>query len=114
MNIPHIYGLFDLFQGLLMIAASIPLLRGVLLRIRKQPFYGGADNGSYLGIGVWFATSGPFYLSRAFDPPHQESPLTDILFWIAVTGFGIILTLYLVARRLRKSQPEETMTKVEK
>ncbi len=114
MDIPHIYQPISLFLGLMLILVGFPMLLNQLLRLRKQSFQIWADSGGFFGRGIWFMTSGPYYLSRAFDPPHQESSLTSNLFWLAVAGFVTILTLYLLARHLQKSQPEQMTAKVEK
>ena len=114
MDIPHIYQPLSLFMGLMMLLVGVLLLAAQLLRLRRQPFRTWAGDAGFFGRGLWFATSGPYWLSRAFDPAHQESSLTRHLFWVALAGFAIIFVLYLLARRLRKSQPEQATMKLEK
>lgn len=110
MDIPHIYRTVDLFLGLLMIITGIPLFGRELLRFRKQPLRTWGDKARYLLMGLWFVTSGPYHVSRAFDAPHQEASLTGELLWVALAGMGAGLTIYFVARRFRKSLPEQTVT----
>ena len=114
MDIPHIYRPFELFLGLMQVIVGFPLFGRELLRYRKRPLRTWADNWRDPMTGLWFVTSGPAHLSLAFDPPHQESSLTGTLQWVALAGLAIVLTLGFVSWHLRKSQPEQTGTKIEK
>lgn len=114
MDIPHIYRPVDLFLGLLMLVAGVPLFGRELFRFRKRPFRTWVQNGQLSFISLFLVTNGLLYVSRAFDPPHRESSLTNSLQWGAIAEFAVMVALEFFARRLQRSQPEHTAGKMER
>lgn len=52
---------------------------------------------------LFYMVVGASWTSRAFDPPHQDSERTTLIYIIGVSVFFVMLgTLYIVKRRLPK------------
>lgn len=60
-----------------------------------------------LTLSVWFASSGPSHLSKAFDPRHHESDLTAILQVVALSVLAAVLIANVVAWALRSRRKVE-------
>ena len=114
MHIPPIYQPIELVLGVGQISTALLLLGTELFRLRKLSLRAWVENSLFVGISIFLVTNGLLYLSRAFDPPHRASSLTNSFQWVGITGFVILVTLESLARRFRKSQPEQTPTKIEK
>jgi hypothetical protein len=103
----HIYQPVDLVIGVLLTTVGFIGLGMDLYRISKHTFKNRYGDWRSLGLSLWIATSGPAYLSKAFDIPHHESHLTDILYMIELVVLYTILISFGLAWIIRKRQKTE-------
>ena len=100
----HIYQPADFILGMLMLFFGPVGLCLDLSRVAKRKFKNTYGDWRSLGLSVWFTTSGPARLSKAFDLPHQASHLTSLLDNVAITGLACVLLATITAYGIRSRQ----------
>ena len=92
----------DFFVGLPMLLLGVTGLAIDLWKIAKHRFRDTYGDWRSLGLSVWFITSGPARLSRAFDFTHHNSSRTNVLEGVEAVVLGVIIVVTLavwIARR---------------
>lgn len=108
-----IYQPVDLILGLLMIPLGMLCLVQDLRRILTRIFRNRYADWRSLTLGVWFVSSGPEHLSKAFNPRHHESDLTATLQTVALWFIAAILIANLVAWIMRRHRkPEQVRMRI--
>ena len=75
----HVYSMFNFCVGTFVGVLGVVFLAVSLFALLKTKKLGAYQDKKQLFVSIYFALYGSHLVSRALDPPHQESQRIDII-----------------------------------
>ena len=100
----QVYSIIHLCFSIIIGMAGVVLLGVNLFALAKKRGLNSYEDIKPVGISLLFMLSGVYWISKALDPPHQESQRTDVIGWVLLPILvATMVSLYLAKHR----QPEK-------